>query len=75
MTGGKTAAPLTVANVRQESGLGGWQLQEGRLCWSAVRRPTETAREIVVGRDLDHLAVKLRAWRLTVKLRTRRDAG
>ena len=52
-----------VADVRQEFGPDGWQLQEGRFCWSAVRRPTETAREIVVGRDLDHLAVKLRAWR------------
>ena len=75
MTGGKAAAPLTVADVRQEFGPDGWQLQEGRLCWSAVRRPAETAREIVTGRDLDHLAVKLRAWRLAVKLRAWRDEG
>ncbi len=61
MTGGEATAPLTVTDVREEFGPGGWQLEEGRFCWSATRRPTPTAREIVVGRDLDHLAAKLRA--------------
>jgi hypothetical protein len=58
MTGGE-AAPVTVAAVRQEFGPD-WELEEGRFCWSATRRPTPTLREIVVGRDLAHLAAKLR---------------
>ena len=58
---GEAAAPLTVAAVVAEFGPSGWQLEEGRFCWSATRRPTPTLREIVVGRDLDHLAAKLRA--------------
>jgi hypothetical protein len=57
------AAVFTLADVRAEFGPDGWQLQEGRFCWTAVRRPTPTAVEVITGRDLDHLAVKLRAER------------
>ncbi len=55
------AAALTIADVRAEFAPHGWQFQEGRFCWSAIRRPTPTAVEVVTGQDLDHLAVKLRA--------------
>jgi hypothetical protein len=61
MTGSEAAEPVSVVDVRQEFGPAGWQLEQGRFCWSATRRPTPTAREIVVGRDLDQLAAKLRA--------------
>ena len=60
--GNDTAATSpTLADVRAEFGPLGWQFQEGRFCWSAIRRPTPTAVEVVTGQDLDHLAVKLRA--------------
>jgi hypothetical protein len=55
-------APLTVADVRDEFGPD-WQLREGYFCWTATRRPTPTAVEIIVGQDLGHLAAKLRAER------------
>ncbi len=65
MTGGRSddgaAASLTLADVRAEFGPHGWQFHEGRFCWSAIRRPTPTAVEVVTGQDLNHLAVKLRA--------------
>ena len=60
MTGGEAAPSLTVADVRDEFGPD-WQLREGYFCWSAIRRPTPTAREIVTGQTLDQLAAKLRA--------------
>lgn len=62
-TGSKDAAavPMTAANARAEFGPDGWQVQQGPFCWSAVRRPTPTAVEVITGRDLDHLAAKLRA--------------
>jgi hypothetical protein len=60
MTGGEAAAPLTVADVREEFGPD-WQLREGYFCWTATRRPTPTAREIVVGQTLNQLVAKLRA--------------
>lgn len=50
---------LTVADVRE--GFPDWELQQSHFCWSATRRPTPTAQEIVIGRDLGQLAVKLRA--------------
>ena len=55
------ATSLTVADVRAEFAPHGWQFQEGRFCWSAIRRPTSTAVEVLTGHDLSHLAVKLRA--------------
>jgi hypothetical protein len=58
-----TAAVVTLADVRAEFGPGGWDVHEGSFCWTAVRRPTPTAVEVITGRDLDHLAVKLRAER------------
>jgi hypothetical protein len=63
MTGSKDAAgvPLSAANVRAEFGPDGWDVHEGHFCWSAVRRPTPTAVEVITGRDLGHLAAKLRA--------------
>jgi hypothetical protein len=54
------AAALTLADVVEEFGPD-WQLREGYFCWTATRRPTPTAREIVTGQTLDQLAVKLRA--------------
>jgi hypothetical protein len=54
-------APLTLADVRDE--FPGWQLREGYFCWTATRRPTETAVEVLVGQDLGQLAAKLRAER------------
>ena len=54
--------PVTVADVRDEFGPD-WQLREGYLCWTATRRPTPTAVEVIVGRDLGQLVVKLRAER------------
>jgi hypothetical protein len=62
-TGSKdpAAVPLTAADVRAEFGPDGWQVQQGRFCWTAVRRPTPTAVEVITGPDLDHLAAKLRA--------------
>src|SRR3984893_17041405 len=63
MTGVSGAqAPVTVADVRDEVGPD-WQLREGRFCWTATRRPTPTAVEVIVGRDLSQLVVKLRAER------------
>ena len=53
-------APLTPADVTAEFGPE-WKIAEGHFCWTATRRPTPTAREIIVGQDLDHLAAKLRA--------------
>ncbi len=61
MTGGEAAAPVTVADVREEFGPDGWQLQEGRFCWSATRRPTPSALEVIVGQTLEMLVRKLRA--------------
>jgi hypothetical protein len=61
VTGAEAAPSLTVADVVDEFGPDGWQLREGYFCWSATRRPTPTAREIVVGQTLDELVVKLRA--------------
>ena len=61
MTGAEAAPSLTVADVRDEFGPDGWQLREGYFCWSAIRRPTPTAREIVTGQTLDQLVDKLRA--------------
>jgi hypothetical protein len=40
----------------------GGRLREGYICWTATRRPTETAVEVLVGRDLGQ-AAKLRAER------------
>jgi hypothetical protein len=57
------AAVFTLADVRAEFGPDGWQVHEERFCWSAVRRPTATAVEVITGRDLGQLAVKLRAER------------
>ena len=57
----ESAAPLTVAAVAAEFGPAGWQLQEGCFCWSAVRRPTPTAVEVMIGHTLRQLAEKLRA--------------
>ena len=54
--------PVTFADVTAEFGPE-WQLVEGHFCWTATRRPTTTAVEIIVGHDLDHLAAKLRAER------------
>jgi hypothetical protein len=63
MTGVSGARPpVTVADVRDEFGPD-WQLREGRFCWIATRRPTPTAVEVIVGRDLSQLVVKLRAER------------
>ena len=61
MTGGEAAAPVTVADVREEFGPDGWQLQEGRFCWSATRRATPSALEVIVGQTLEMLVRKLRA--------------
>lgn len=60
---GSSGAPalLTLADVRDE--FPGWQLREGRLCWTATRRPTETAVEVLVGQDLGQLDAKLRTER------------
>jgi hypothetical protein len=55
-------ASVTVADVRDEFGPD-WQLYEGYFCWTAARRPTPTAVEVIVGQDLDQLVVKLRAER------------
>jgi hypothetical protein len=55
-------APVTVADVRDEFGPD-WQLREGYFCWTATRRPTATAVEVIVGQGLDQLVVKLRAER------------
>jgi hypothetical protein len=55
-------APITVTDVRDEFGPD-WQLREGHFCWTATRRPTPTAVEVIVGQDLDQLLVKLRAER------------
>jgi hypothetical protein len=57
---GEAAAPLSFADVRDEFGPD-WQLREGYFCWTATRRPTPTAREIVTGQTLDQLVAKLRA--------------
>jgi hypothetical protein len=57
-----TRAPVTVADVTAEFGPE-WQLAQGHFCWTATKRPTETAVEIIVGQNLDHLAEKLRAER------------
>ena len=57
---GDAAAPLTAADVRDEFGPD-WQLREGYFCWSAIRRPTPTAREIVTAQTLEMLVAKLRA--------------
>jgi hypothetical protein len=54
--------PVTFADVTAEFGPE-WQLAEDHFCWTATRRPTQTAVEIIVGQDLDHLAAKLRAER------------
>ena len=53
-------APLTPADVTAEFGPE-WKLAEEHLCWTATRRPTPTRVEIIVGRNLYHLAAKLRA--------------
>jgi hypothetical protein len=54
-------APLRLTDIRDE--FPGWQLREGYLCWTAIRRPTLTAVEVITGQDLEHLAAKLRAER------------
>jgi hypothetical protein len=54
-------APPTLADVRGE--FPRWQLRKGHFCWTATRRPTETAVEVLVGQDLVQLAAKLRAER------------
>jgi hypothetical protein len=60
MTGVSGAsAPLSLTDVRDE--FPGWQLREGYLCWTAIRRPTPTAVEVIVGQDLDQLVGKLHA--------------
>jgi hypothetical protein len=58
MANAENEPALTAADVREE--FPDWQLQQGHSCWSATRRPTPTAQESVIGRDLDQLAVKLR---------------
>jgi len=45
----------------RSSGRAAGSFKKGRFCWSAIRRPTPTAVEVVTGQDLNHLAVKLRA--------------
>jgi hypothetical protein len=57
------AAVVTLADVRSEFGPDGWQVEAGRFCWTATRRPTPTAVEVVTGPDLEHLAAELRAER------------
>jgi hypothetical protein len=60
MTG--ETAPLTLAAALEEFGAT-WQVHEAQFCYVAVRRPTATSQEIMVGQTLDQLVEKLRAER------------
>jgi hypothetical protein len=55
-------APLTLGDVLAEFGAI-WQVHAAQFCYVAVRRPTATSQEIVVGQSLDQLVEKLRAER------------
>jgi hypothetical protein len=52
--------PLSFADVLEEFGAA-WQIESAHFCMVAVRRPTPTSQEIVVGQTLDMLVEKLRA--------------
>lgn len=58
MTG--ETAPLTIGTVLEEFGQV-WQVYAAEFAYMAVRRPTATSQEIVVGQTLDQLVEKLRA--------------
>jgi hypothetical protein len=58
MTG--ETAPLTIGTVLEEFGQV-WQVHAAEFAYVAVRRPTATSQEIVVGQTLDQLVEKLRA--------------
>jgi hypothetical protein len=51
---------LSFAAVLEEFGVS-WQIHCDEFAYVAVRRPTATSQEVLVGRTLDQLVEKLRA--------------